>query len=77
MSASDSTNPTSPSVTSISCDRCASTRGTAVVAGATGSIGRHVVKALHARGFRVRAVVRDPNRLADHFAELASLRKAV
>jgi len=63
MSASASTNPTSPSVTSISCDRCAPTRGTAVVAGATGYLGRHVVKALHARGFRVRAVVRDPKRL--------------
>jgi uncharacterized protein YbjT (DUF2867 family) len=63
MSASASTNPTSPSVTSISCDRCAPTRGTAVVAGATGYLGRHVVKAFHARGFRVRAVVRDPKRL--------------
>jgi len=63
MSTAGSTNSTSPHATSVSSDRCAPTRGTAVVAGATGYIGRHVVKALHARGFRVRAVVRDPKRL--------------
>ncbi|HVY48929.1 MAG TPA: SDR family oxidoreductase [Minicystis sp.] len=39
-------------------------RGLAVVAGATGYLGGHVVEALHAAGFRVRALARDPARLA-------------
>lgn len=34
-----------------------------VVAGATGYLGRHVVRALHRDGWRVRALVRDPARL--------------
>ena len=37
----------------------------AVVAGATGYLGRHVVKALHRDGWRVRAVARDPSRLGE------------
>jgi uncharacterized protein YbjT (DUF2867 family) len=36
----------------------------AVVAGATGYLGGHVVRALHARGFRVRVLARDVARLA-------------
>ncbi|WP_020579334.1 SDR family oxidoreductase [Actinopolymorpha alba] len=36
---------------------------TVVVAGATGYIGRHVARVLHARGYRVRALARDPRRL--------------
>jgi uncharacterized protein YbjT (DUF2867 family) len=38
---------------------------TAVVAGATGYLGRHVVRTLHETGWRVRALVRDPARLED------------
>lgn len=38
---------------------------TVVVAGATGYLGRHVVPALHADGWRVRALVRDPDRLGE------------
>lgn len=38
-------------------------RGTVVVAGATGYLGRHLVVALRERGWRVRALVRDPARL--------------
>lgn len=38
---------------------------TVVVCGATGYLGRHVVRALHADGWRVRALVRDPSRLGD------------
>jgi uncharacterized protein YbjT (DUF2867 family) len=38
--------------------------GTAVVAGATGYLGRHVVRALHGAGWSVRALVRDPARLS-------------
>ncbi len=34
-----------------------------LVAGSTGYLGRYVVRALHARGHRVRALVRDPERL--------------
>ena len=34
-----------------------------LVAGSTGYLGRYVVSALHARGHRVRALVRDPERL--------------
>lgn len=37
----------------------------AVVAGATGYLGKHVVRALHARGARVRALARDEARLGD------------
>jgi uncharacterized protein YbjT (DUF2867 family) len=36
-----------------------------VVAGATGYLGRHVVSALAAEGWRVRALARDPARLGD------------
>lgn len=42
-----------------------SNRPTVVVCGATGYLGRHVVRALHADGWRVRALVRDPARLGD------------
>ena len=38
---------------------------TVVVCGATGYLGRHVVRALHEDGWRVRALVRDPARLGD------------
>ena len=38
---------------------------TVVVCGATGYLGRHVVSALHANGWRVRALVRDASRLGD------------
>lgn len=38
--------------------------GLAVVAGATGYLGRHVVTELHQRGWRVRALARDESRLA-------------
>ncbi|MEZ5217754.1 MAG: SDR family oxidoreductase [Ilumatobacteraceae bacterium] len=38
---------------------------TVVVCGATGYLGRHVVHALHADGWRVRALVRDASRLGD------------
>lgn len=38
---------------------------TVVVCGATGYLGRHVVRALHADGWRVRALVRDAGRLRD------------
>ena len=34
-----------------------------LVCGATGYLGRHVVQTAHARGHRVRALVRDPSRL--------------
>jgi len=37
----------------------------AVVAGATGYLGRHVVRALAGDGWRVRALVRDPERLGE------------
>jgi len=37
---------------------------TMVIAGATGNCGKEVVRAAHARGLRVRALVRDPARLA-------------
>lgn len=40
-------------------------RGTVVVCGATGYLGGHVVRALHADGWRVRALVRDASRLGD------------
>lgn len=40
----------------------------AVVAGATGYLGGHVAEALHADGWRVRALARDPERLG-HAAE--------
>lgn len=36
-----------------------------VVAGATGYLGRNVVKSAHARGYRVRALVRDEARLGE------------
>ena len=36
-----------------------------LVAGATGYLGRHVVAALHSRGFWVRALARDPTRLSN------------
>lgn len=36
-----------------------------VVAGATGYLGRYVVKCAHARGYRVRALARSEERLAD------------
>jgi uncharacterized protein YbjT (DUF2867 family) len=36
---------------------------TVVVAGATGYIGGYVLRALHAQGWRVRALARDPDRL--------------
>ncbi len=36
---------------------------TVVVCGATGYLGRHVVRALHDDGWRVRALVREPSRL--------------
>ena len=48
-------------------------RGIVVVAGATGYLGRHLVVALRDRGWRVRALVRDPARLgfaADAAAEV-------
>lgn len=76
MSAATSADSTSLPATSFSKDRCVPSGGTAFVADATGSTARHFVKAPHAGGFRVRAVVRDHKRLADHFAELGSLRKA-
>ena len=38
---------------------------TVVVCGATGYLGRHVVRALHDDGWTVRALVRDPDRLGD------------
>jgi len=38
---------------------------TVVVAGATGYLGKHVVRALHRDGWRVRALARDPARLAE------------
>ncbi len=40
-------------------------RRTVVVCGATGYLGRHVVRALHDDGWRVRALVRDASRLGD------------
>ena len=36
-----------------------------LVAGSTGYLGRYVVRSLHARGHRVRALVRDPDRLGN------------
>jgi uncharacterized protein YbjT (DUF2867 family) len=42
-----------------------SRRGTVVVCGATGYLGRHVVRTLHQDGWTVRALVRDPARLGD------------
>ena len=36
-----------------------------VVAGATGYLGKHVVRALHRDGWRVRALARNPDRLGD------------
>ena len=36
-----------------------------LVAGSTGYLGRHLVKALHAQGHWVRALVRDPSRLGE------------
>lgn len=39
-------------------------RQTVVVAGATGYIGRHIARAMHDAGYRVRALARDRNRLA-------------
>ena len=38
---------------------------TVVVCGATGYLGRHVVRALHDDGWRVRALARDASRLGD------------
>ena len=38
---------------------------TVVVCGATGYLGRHVVRTLHADGWTVRTLVRDPSRLGD------------
>jgi uncharacterized protein YbjT (DUF2867 family) len=35
----------------------------ALVAGASGFLGRHVVEELHARGYHVRALIRDPDKL--------------
>lgn len=43
------------------------------VAGATGYLGRHVVRALHAAGYGVRALVRDPERLGDLRALCSSI----
>lgn len=43
-------------------------RRLAVVAGATGYLGRHVVRTLHETGWRVRALARDPERLGDEAA---------
>ena len=40
-------------------------KGLLVVAGATGYLGRHVVRSAHARGYRVRALVRSEDRLGD------------
>lgn len=40
-------------------------RRTVVVCGATGYLGRHVVRALHDDGWRVRALVRDATRLGE------------
>ncbi len=40
-------------------------RGTAAICGATGYLGRHVVRALHADGWHVRALARDAARLGD------------
>ena len=40
-------------------------RQTVVVCGATGYLGRHVVRALHTDGWCVRALVRDPSRLGE------------
>jgi uncharacterized protein YbjT (DUF2867 family) len=61
---------------------------TALVTGASGNVGGHVVRELVARGVSVRAFVRDPRRAADRlgagvdlavgdFADPASLRRAV
>ncbi len=36
-----------------------------VIAGATGYLGRYLVKSAHARGYRVRALVRSETRLGD------------
>lgn len=46
-------------------------RKTAVIAGATGYLGKRVVRVLHGTGWRVRALVRDPARLgfAAQFAD--------
>lgn len=41
------------------------TKPLVVVAGATGYLGGHVVRALHARGCRIRALARDPSRLGE------------
>ncbi len=41
------------------------TKPLVVVAGATGYLGGHVVRALHARGYRIRALARDPSRLGE------------
>jgi uncharacterized protein YbjT (DUF2867 family) len=40
-------------------------RGLIVIAGATGYLGRYLVKSAHARGYRVKALVRSEARLAD------------
>jgi len=40
-------------------------KGLVVVAGATGYLGRYVVRAAHSRGYRVRALVRSEERLGD------------
>ena len=76
MNAETSADSTSLPTTSSSEDRGVSSGGTAFVAGARGFTWRHFVKAPHARGIPVLAVVRDHKRLADYFAEFGSLRKA-
>lgn len=39
-----------------------------MVAGASGALGRHVLRELKSRGYRTRALVRDPDRLGDDAA---------
>lgn len=48
--------------------------GTVLVAGASGKLGQHVVREFRRRGWRVRALTRDPRKLlpiADHVDEVA------
>lgn len=46
---------------------------TALIVGATGGIGSETARALLARGYRVRALHRNPTRAAERFAELGAI----